>query len=374
MTTHALFQCMAQGSCGQNQTKVVIIGSHHFRMVKQGGWAGGEGIWASSTIQALNNMGYSVLFSSSTDRTVQLYHIFQDLVKLIIVEAEESIYMWEHDIVKTAENPSGVPGWLIFSFAFWQWIANPMGPKWTLNPEDYKLMGNAPNTYLGYSIEAQCAKIPFVPHSERNREAWIMAKAISYFHPNVRAWDPEDFDAAAESAGISFLTGAGHPIPQHDVRVEEIVLSTSIKNLGQQPQEQFHTMLSKTRVLIGMGDPVLSPSPYDALCLGVPFINPIKNWNRDHPEDRGSWDSQHNMLKHLSPPYVYHVFKGDRAGFVQAVKDAVENPIQSYVLDRMRMSAVEQRLGRILEHDWRLEAAEVLRQRKATRQGKTFVL
>jgi hypothetical protein len=93
------------------------------------------------------------------------------------------------------------------------------------------------------------------------------------------------------------------------------------------------------------------------------------------------------MLKHLSAPYVYHVFKGDRAGFVQAISDAIANPIQrsvaglrfplyiadvtlpSFVLERMTMSAVEHRLGTIVEHDWQGEAADLLAQRQATTQA-----
>jgi hypothetical protein len=99
------------------------------------------------------------------------------------------------------------------------------------------------------------------------------------------------------------------------------------------------------------------------------------------------------MLHHLSAPHVYHVFKGDRESFVQAIEDAVDNPIQrsarilqsysrslnltsihfeifdSYVLERMKMSSVEHRLGKILEHDWRAEAQVLLEQRKVSEQG-----
>jgi hypothetical protein len=37
----------------------------------------------------------------------------------------------------------------------------------------------------------------------------------------------------------------------------------------------------------------------------------------------------------------------------------------SYVLERMKIGSVEYRLGKILEHDWRAEAAELLQARKA---------
>lgn len=46
-----------------------------------------------------------------------------------------------------------------------------------------------------------------------------------------------------------------------------------------------------------------------ALCLGVPFINPVRDWNRDDPDNRDTWYSQHNGLHELSPPYVYHIVR-----------------------------------------------------------------
>ncbi len=70
-----------------------------------------------------------------------------------------------------------------------------------------------------------------------------------------------------------------------------------------------------------------SPTPYEALCLGVPFINPILHWDENHPEDREGWDSMHGLLKLLDPPYVYNVKRGDREGFAKAIKSAIEHPI-----------------------------------------------
>ena len=91
------------------------------------------------------------------------------------------------------------------------------------------------------------------------------------------------------------------------------------------------------------------------------------------------WRSQHDGLQELGPPYVYNVFKGDTAGFVQAFKDALSNPIDryacqtvltpvahlgyamtasSYVPERTTMSAVEKRLAAILERDWAAEAEQ----------------
>ncbi|KAJ7291570.1 hypothetical protein C8J57DRAFT_1458379 [Mycena rebaudengoi] len=97
-----------------------------------------------------------------------------------------------------------------------------------------------------------------------------------------------------------------------------------------------------------------SPTPYDALCLGVPFLNPV---------------SRHGTLKYLDPPYVYNVFKGDKDGFLRAVADAIAHPIESFILDTMRMSSVENRLAAILETEWKKEAAALLAERQASGMG-----
>lgn len=78
------------------------------------------------------------------------------------------------------------------------------------------------------------------------------------------------------------------------------------------------------------------------------------------------WEAQHGALKFMDPPYVYNVFKGDREGFINAIKHALANPVDRYILPQMTMSAVEERLATILETDWRKEAEAILEERKST--------
>lgn len=53
-----------------------------------------------------------------------------------------------------------------------------------------------------------------------------------------------------------------------------------IVNLGQLGQQDFVRELGQSKILIGMGDPWWSPSPYNALCQGVPFLNPVSGFPR----------------------------------------------------------------------------------------------
>lgn len=56
-----------------------------------------------------------------------------------------------------------------------------------------------------------------------------------------------DFIAAADTAGDAF------PFE-------------NVENLGRLPREQFHSAVAHSKVVLGVGSPRLSPTPYEALC------------------------------------------------------------------------------------------------------------
>jgi len=159
--------------------------------------------------------------------------------------------------------------------------------------------GHQPNVFLGYSIEPSCSAQPFVPHLERYDRAYIMTKRLQYLAQNENsAWPREFYEAAAEELDIDLVLGAGEE-RVFDQDGKEIwpqdLLPDGVENLGRLELPEFLDELSKSRVLIGVGLPFTcvcfkyrlptsaysilcsSPTPYEALCLGVPFINPIRS-------------------------------------------------------------------------------------------------
>jgi len=364
----SLFRCIELSNCGPNQEKVIILTSFHFLGAFRG-WVSGEDIWARSTVQALRDSGYTFLYALNLERTVQIYHMMPDLVKVVLVEASDShkCFKDKENCILSSQNPYGIPAWKIHSFHFWTGGNNPLGRNWTLSPEDYALDGHLPNNYLGYSVEPTCLLRPFIAHNERD-QAYVMAKRSSYFvEGRERAWPPHFYDAAVNATGIKLVLGANIDKSQPE-------LPAGLTNYGMMTQTAFLEAVSKSLVLIGVGKPYTSPTPYEALCLGVPFINPIINWNRDNPQDRTKWLTQHWMLKLLDPPYVYNVFKGDLDGFIKAIEAARTNPIDRFVLERMRMSSVTSRVQSLVETDWKSHAAELLAKWKETGEGPLFTL
>nr|GAT43642.1 predicted protein [Mycena chlorophos] len=365
---HALWSCIERGDCGENQMKVVILVSNEFPMsLMKDKYIGGEMIWAMSTIRALENMGHTVLYAVDVPAAVQLYHLFDPLVKILIMNGEQIQECCGIDYcLKSEHNPAGIPIWKMFAFSFWVNPATDLGNQWTLSPEDY-----GTNTFLGYSIEAQCELRPFVPHAKRAKQIYIIAKYVTFFDQEKTAWPTDFFEAAAAEVGVEFVTGT-HVGDRPDL----FPASKHVHNLGSVlTQSDFYGNLSHSVALLGVGDPVTSPTPYDALCLGVPFINPVQMWDPTNPDDRTRWSTQHDPLKELDPPFVYHVKRRDRAAFVAAVRGAVENPISSHVLNRMRMRSVEKRLEDIINRDWRKEAEAILeRRRSGAEAGYLFTL
>lgn len=53
----------------------------------------------------------------------------------------------------------------------------------------------------------------------------------------------------------------------------------------------------------------------------------VLQWDPLKPSDRTKWSTQNTLAKNLNPPYVYNVRSDDENGFVNALKEALENPI-----------------------------------------------
>jgi len=143
--------------------------------------------------------------------------------------------------------------------------------------------------------------------------------------------------------------------------------------------DEFFEHLAGTRVLLGTGRPPLSPTPYDALCFGVPFVNPVVAWDAGAPDDRARWRTQHDGLKWEAEPRVYHVrlsrdLGERRRDFWAAIQRAMSTPIERYVLREMSQDAVTERLSRIVETDWLAPATEVLAKKQLTGSGALISL
>ncbi|KAJ7598798.1 hypothetical protein C8J56DRAFT_1157886 [Mycena floridula] len=364
----ALLTCMRHNACRPNQTSIVLLSSHHFAESIEGRTLG-EDIWAASVLLSLQELGYTSMFCPNNDELIRIYPRFPELVKVIILEAERAEHCFEDKkCIKHVERPLGIPAWKMLSFHFWAGPSNPLGAGWTLSPEDYARISPSnkeQNVYLGYSIESTCKKIEIPPSAERPLHAYVLAKYPEYFIDENYPWTDVSFEHSPIS-GLSVIAGL-----RGDDKHEKDI-PPGLVNLGSLNQKQFYKELGNSRVLIGIGKPPLSPSPYDALCMGVPFINPILSWNHDEPDDRTKWETQHEALKYENPPYVYNVKQDDVQGFWDAIQAALNNPINRYIVPSMTMDALKSRVADIVERDWKGKAQALLLERQTSGKGQLF--
>ncbi|KAF9477866.1 hypothetical protein BDN70DRAFT_922288 [Pholiota conissans] len=366
----ALLSCMSTDTCTQNQTSIVLLSSMHFAN-SISGHVSGEDIWASSVLDALRDMGYTCIFTNTNEELARTYRQYPDLVKIVILEGSASHECFKSEkCIKKPTHPLGIPAWKMFSFHFWGGAENPLGNAWTLSPENYGLIspGNSKdNIYLGYSIERQCMQIPVTPMHERPRQAYILAKQSRYFYGNDYAWPNMTYDDPPFDVNIVAGIAMNNSEPGQ-------VLPSGIVDYGRLTKEEFYAHLGKSRVLVGIGKPTLSPSPYDALCMGLSFINPIMSWAKDDPENRTRWQSQHDALKFLDPPYVYNVRKGHVEAFWSALGQALDAQIDRYIVPQMTMEALKYRVARLVEGNWKEKAIKLLEERKATGKGEYVIV
>ncbi|EPQ59343.1 hypothetical protein GLOTRDRAFT_55241 [Gloeophyllum trabeum ATCC 11539] len=307
-------------------------------------------------------MGYTFLYSKNNEELAVQYRQFPDLVKVVILECEAARKCFRSPTcIRSADNPLGIPVWKLLSFHFWTGQCHPLGAAWTLSPENFAnwTTNSADNFYLGYSVERTCTKLPVVPFSQREDRAYVFGKRLSYFTDAKYAWPGVTFPKAV--AGVA--ESPGDTIP-----------GTGIKNLGILDKHTFYSEVARSKVLVGVAQPDLSPSPYDALCLGVPFINPVTRWDEEYPDDRSKWAAQHDGLLWQEEPYVYHVRSGDKAGLMAALERAYRNPIDRYIPPAMTMESLKMRLAKLIHTDWKSRAEGVLEQRLATGHGDLFTL
>ncbi|KZT55606.1 glycosyltransferase family 18 protein [Calocera cornea HHB12733] len=364
-TMHRLLSCTAAGTCLQNQTKIVLLGDFHMVGTIRGELQG-EHVWGRSILAALDELGYSYLFSETNQEVVQQYRMFPDKVVAIILDPQAILECFSNQYcLKSNSNRHGIPFWLLFGFHWWRGAAShPLGERWVISPEHYQ----NEQVYIGYSIQDACSKRTYIPFHDRPNQAYILAKFAQYFLPEDFLWTNEAFELASKTVDVNFVVGLrDSPAPSADA------LPPATRNLGPLDQDHFFDAVAHSKVLVGVGHPFLSPSPWDALCVGVPFIQPTLWSDPGDPHDTSKWISQHDPMMNLGEPYAYTVLQGDTEGFVQAMKKALTTPIQPYVHPEMTKEGVTRRMGAFLSFDWRGLGMEILKNRTNT-GGEMYAL
>ncbi|KAL1412810.1 hypothetical protein Q8F55_000558 [Vanrija albida] len=398
-----LTACAVRNDCHPNAYKVVIFSGWYCHTTFFRNFAAGEATWCNSMRNSLDRQGYTVLLAR--DNHEYAYHLYRqipDLVVAVIGDTRNGHGDFA-DFFKTKERPDGIPAWKFFHFGFFgtrdttivgnKWVVHAL-PEW----KDYKGQ-EASWTYLGYDLPLADPK-EVVPFHERPHRVWILAKDVSYFYDNgeLLPWPLEFFERADKELKqrwpdfefVGSFNDKRYIITQHakDKDAPKKTPRAQPKGIvalgGKVGGEEgtsldaagFRRELANSRVLLGIGRPTVSPSPYQAFMLGVPFINPYIPAHGD-PDGTGhqrTWHwTQHDSLHFEEPPYVYNVRRRSYEAFLDAIIRAMETEAPPKRMEWITEEAQDRRMREFMEFDWRSLAAEILEQRLAgneTQHGK----
>lgn len=245
------------------------------------------------------------------------------------------------------------------------------GPSWfTTGHEELQVRtapGAADFTFLGYGIMPYPEDTVVVPWSQRPNRVYILGKQAHYFHNgHQHVYNFTFFERAAEELGAEFpgfeFVGGFEDNRSDEEKAKWGLVPSIIKNFGIMNATHFDEEYGKSRLLLGIGAPPLSPSPYRALARGVPFANP-HTLREDKPFP---WAyQQHESMMDVPEPYVYQVEAFNYESFVDTIRKALTTPIEPLRFERMRQDTIDRRMFNWVMHDWRGLAARILEDRLA---------
>ncbi|TXT07450.1 hypothetical protein VHUM_03170 [Vanrija humicola] len=137
---------------------------------------------------------------------------------------------------------------------------------------------------------------------------YVLGKHQTFFY-RQNAWKPDFFKKAVDEIRKTIPTfemvGSFFDERGKEDQVKEgpLPVPEGIRNLPKLGPKEFDNELRKARLLLGIGHPTASPSPYRALARGVPFLSPVSREPPGNEQDFHTWsDSQHDTLRFEKPP------------------------------------------------------------------------
>lgn len=119
-----------------------------------------------------------------------------------------------------------------------------------LSPFAYPL-----HTYIPYSIEHTCAMAPHVTPLEKSDQLFVLAKQTTYFQDPWSSIPSSFWEQAHNLTGLEVAS----------VATGDDELPKGIVSSGHVSRAEFEVMVSNSKLMLGIGRPLISPSVYSAL-------------------------------------------------------------------------------------------------------------
>jgi len=170
-------------------------------------------------------------------------------------------------------------------------------------------------------------------------------------------------------AGLSALVSSGVKLYTtlqdedfQQLQDEGMIPTQGVVNYPGLDAKGFHRLLSTVSFVIGMGFPLSSPAPIEALMYGASFLNPVfpRPINIGQPASFGIAKSQHDPLMALADgPHVINIDFRRPETLVAAAATAANNRFSSYTPYELTQARVHKRVCDILEWNaWPTDATD----------------
>ncbi|XP_059892565.1 alpha-1,6-mannosylglycoprotein 6-beta-N-acetylglucosaminyltransferase B-like [Gadus macrocephalus] len=133
-------------------------------------------------------------------------------------------------------------------------------------------------------------------------------------------------------------------------------LPPNVTNHGLLAQDQFHRLLNRAKVFVGLGFPYEGPAPIEALALGCVFLQPSltppnsSSFYRGKPTTR-EVSSQHPYAEHfVGKPYVWTVDASNLTAVRQAIRDIKLTQVKPFTPREFTCAGMLERLQAYITH------------------------
>ncbi|KAJ7662262.1 hypothetical protein B0H17DRAFT_1185094 [Mycena rosella] len=347
----------------------VVLSSWHFQPTCYEESSNGEVQWMRPILDLMREQDIFIIYAAFPDKSFRkdFKLLGNDLITHTWIDDEHLIWCFQDPVncIQSPENPDGVPLWKMFAFTFWgslrksgkwlpptagnvSWSFNPLGAEWNLVP--YQMPDG--HFFLGYHYE-RCYALEYVPFAQRPDQIVILAKKSEYFHNQVLFFDQSSFYARLKNVtNYNIITNArvedGFPIPD------------GLSSVGLLLPTEYDIQLANTKALLGIGSPLISPTPYASLCRGVPVVLPYRSDTgcpaRPGPDEYCGFYGdihQHGPAASLGEPYIYTVdITAPIEEAMKTIDRAANTPIEPFEPEEMKLTSLRRRLLDYFDIDW----------------------
>ncbi|KAJ9103197.1 hypothetical protein QFC21_002620 [Naganishia friedmannii] len=393
--------------CHDNMLNVMVFQDWWWDMAVVGGSESGETVWLRTMVETFVEENYTFvnLNHHQYQNLVIVHNALPDIVTFIYARDTLALSClsdprcrsdFPPNTTAVTEIPMGqrgtIPSWKLFTVDYWgarpgdhgrsnfaygiqpgeEMTFNPLGNEWTVAPFPYP-----GHTYIPLTLEKSCLQLGVVPHHRRKGEVTVLGKLYQYFYPHRMGLVPQDVWPPFQNATSLAPIANARALKETDV---EQSTPPGLINKGPVPSANYTQQVANSKVLLTIGRPEISPSPYLALQVSPCRAAEESRRIADTPLNAGVWaflsscrisvirlcqrvgiftTLQHGPAAAIGPPYVYSYHMGDNEDMYAAVRAARDNPIERYIPDDMRHAHVRSEIMKLITTDWGARSREI---------------